>query len=268
LSSCASRVLWWWRVACYNRRVTGIDQFEALVQQLVEGTFGRLFPPPEPFSVLVHELGRAMDAGRRTVAGQVVVPARYRIALHPADYAALQRRLGDRLDEEMVECLQRLATAMEVRLTAPPMARCVPDPALPPGRVEVRECREAPTSADLPHTRELPVAADQTAEAGQWTLRLGHCTYRLGEPVISVGRALSNDIILDDRRVSRRHARLRWHDGRYYLSDTDSREGVSVNGRLVQPGLEWPLDDGDRIGLAGLELVLERDGSASDEGVE
>lgn len=56
-----------------------------------------------------------------------------------------------------------------------------------------------------------------TQVARRWLLALGGEQIRLGEPVINVGRALDNDIILSDPTVSRYHAQLRWREGRYYV---------------------------------------------------
>jgi hypothetical protein len=248
--------------ACYNPRVAGIDHFEALIQHLVEGTFGRLFPPPLQSGDLVRGLWRAMDSGRQMVGGQVVFPNGFRILLNPADHAALVSGQSARLEDDIDSCLQRLAREARGRFSGDLITTIAPTPGLPPGKVEVRAAHVRSPVIGAAVTREMDVASNQMAEAGQWTIRSDMCTYRLGEPVICVGRALSNDIILDDRRVSRRHARLRWHDGRYHLSDAGSREGVSVNGQPLPPGVEYPLVDGDRIDLAGLLLIFERDGSA------
>lgn len=255
-------------VACYNPRVAGIDQFEALVQHLVEGTFGRLFPPPLQSADLVRSLWRAMDREHQVVGGQVVFPNRYCVLLNPADYAALESDDPSRLQEDIGRCLQRLGREARGRFSGRLVTTIDPAPGVPRGQIEARATYAPLPAVGAAETHEMGTAVDQTEEAGQWTIRLGMCTYRLGEPVICVGRALSNDIILDDRRVSRHHARLRWRDGQYHVSDSDSREGVSVNGQLLQPGAEHPLMDGDRIGLAGLVLTFERDGSAPVEVME
>ena len=74
------------------------------------------------------------------------------------------------------------------------------------------------------------------------------------EAVITIGRGLDNDIVLDDRRVSRQHAQLRRRFGQYVLYDLDSSGGTTVNGRPVR---EAPLQAGDVIALAGVRMRLE-----------
>jgi pSer/pThr/pTyr-binding forkhead associated (FHA) protein len=102
----------------------------------------------------------------------------------------------------------------------------------------------------------VQVVTQSAADAGRWSLQLGERFFALGQPVVRLGRALSNDVILEDRRVSRRHAQLRWRAGGYHLSDMGSSSGSSLNGRLVQPGQEVPLAEGDVISLAGLILKV------------
>jgi pSer/pThr/pTyr-binding forkhead associated (FHA) protein len=53
--------------------------------------------------------------------------------------------------------------------------------------------------------------------AARWVLEVEDRRLKLGEPVVTIGRALDNDIILSDPTVSRYHAQLRWREGRYYL---------------------------------------------------
>jgi DNA-binding response OmpR family regulator len=84
--------------------------------------------------------------------------------------------------------------------------------------------------------------------------------YPLSSGVISVGRGADNDVNLSSPHVSRRHAELRWDADSYVLHDTDSKNGVFVNGRrLTEP---HTLASGDVIAIAGrpdLVLIFESD---------
>ncbi len=66
--------------------------------------------------------------------------------------------------------------------------------------------------------------------------------------------SLDGDIILDDSRVSRRHAQITREAGAFLLRDLDSANGVWVNGVRVT---EQPLQEGDVISLGGVELVFK-----------
>ena len=65
---------------------------------------------------------------------------------------------------------------------------------------------------------------------------------------IRVGRAFDNDLVLDDPRVSRRHALLRRVDDGFRVEDLGSTNGVFLNGvRVVRADLA----DGDRLQIGG-----------------
>jgi pSer/pThr/pTyr-binding forkhead associated (FHA) protein len=74
----------------------------------------------------------------------------------------------------------------------------------------------------------------------------------LARPVVNIGRRIDNHVVLDDTRVSRRHAQLRLRQGRYVLFDLGSSRGTTVNGQKVE---ECMLQKGDRVSFGGVEAV-------------
>jgi DNA-binding response OmpR family regulator len=72
----------------------------------------------------------------------------------------------------------------------------------------------------------------------------------LGEPVTAIGRWQDNDVVVDDRWVSRYHARIRREDDHYVIEDLDSKNGTFVNGRRITgPAV---LSDGDQVQVTPL----------------
>jgi len=65
---------------------------------------------------------------------------------------------------------------------------------------------------------------------------------------LTIGRNPDCDIVLDDRQVSRLHARIIWRDDHYEIEDLGSKNGTHLNGRDVVGAL--PLRDGDEIQIA------------------
>ena len=62
--------------------------------------------------------------------------------------------------------------------------------------------------------------------------------FELNRPVITVGRDISNDFVINDAEVSRKHARLALEGDRYTLEDLNSTNGTYVDGqRLIGPHL-------------------------------
>ena len=75
----------------------------------------------------------------------------------------------------------------------------------------------------------------------QWALSL---------PETSIGRWQDNDIVIDDRWVSRHHARIRRQGDTYFIEDLDSKNGTRVNGMAL--GEAKKLKDGDIVQVTPL----------------
>ncbi len=73
-------------------------------------------------------------------------------------------------------------------------------------------------------------------------------------PVISVGRAVDNDIRLTSTLVSRHHCRIETGPEGVWVIDLGSANGTSVNGTKVTRKL---LEQGDRLQVGGARILLE-----------
>jgi pSer/pThr/pTyr-binding forkhead associated (FHA) protein len=75
--------------------------------------------------------------------------------------------------------------------------------------------------------------------------------FDLGGPLITVGRASDNDVIVDDPMVSRHHCQLKLQHGAYGFVDLGSRNGSLVNAQHVQ---EVALGPGDIIQIGNTTI--------------
>ncbi|WP_285349138.1 type VI secretion system-associated FHA domain protein TagH [Pseudomonas sp. ME-P-057] len=73
----------------------------------------------------------------------------------------------------------------------------------------------------------------------------------------TLGRAADNDLLLSDpgKYISRRHARIEWREGGYYLMDVGSNPSV-VNERLLGNGRETPLRHGDELVIGDYRIAV------------
>ena len=70
----------------------------------------------------------------------------------------------------------------------------------------------------------------------------------LGRQTVTIGRNADCDVVLDDRQVSRYHARIVWRQDHYEVEDLGSKNGTHLNGRdITSP---QPLHDSDEIQIA------------------
>jgi pSer/pThr/pTyr-binding forkhead associated (FHA) protein len=80
-------------------------------------------------------------------------------------------------------------------------------------------------------------------------------------PVVRIGRAPGNDIVLADAAVSWRHAELRRHDNRWMVVDFGSTNGTYVGGDgtpdSIQPLTQHTLHDGETVRFGQLVFRLE-----------
>ena len=230
-------------------------RLESWIEQLVEEPFVRLFAGQLLPQQVTTRLVRALEDGERLGAdGTPEVPGRYCVALHPEDLAAL-RQYHPRLAEELAMALQSLIGRLQIRLRQPPVVLLQADPTLPPHDVRITPAGD-PT---LDQTRDLDpgrleelLAREKRAGGQAYLIIEGQRTFDLIAPAVQIGRALDNDLIIEDRRISRHHARLRQRYGRYILQDLGSSGGTTVNGFPVQ---EVVLRAGDIISLSGVTLI-------------
>jgi len=78
---------------------------------------------------------------------------------------------------------------------------------------------------------------------------------------VLVGRARSNDICIPSAGLSKLHARIKLEaDGSFVISDSGSKNGTSVNGRVLRPNEQATLADGDelRFGSAAYRFYLTK----------
>lgn len=70
-----------------------------------------------------------------------------------------------------------------------------------------------------------------------------------------VGKSVNCDYqIIDNSKISRRHAVFRISNGECYVRDNDSTNHTFVNGKLIQPGVEIMLSNDDYIRLGDEEF--------------
>jgi pSer/pThr/pTyr-binding forkhead associated (FHA) protein len=74
-------------------------------------------------------------------------------------------------------------------------------------------------------------------------------------PVVNIGRADYNDIVLPDESVSTTHAKLQRREGVWVLIDLDSTNGTYVDGDQVKG--ETPLAPGANVRFGEIGLVFE-----------
>lgn len=238
--------------------MSAFGRFESFMENLVEGSVARLFRSPVQPSEIAKRLERAMESQQMVSVRRVIVPNFYRAYLNPQDFSAFQPIRAD-MEREMATYLAELAQERGFTMLEHPRVELAEDADVPKRGIQVTA--ETSSSAQQPANNERTqiIQPAQTAQAQQPRAKLvvagsgSSHVIPLESTMLTVGRGLNNDIILEDTRVSRHHAQLRYRSRRFWVADVGSTNGTFVNGEAVE---EQALNDGDVISLGGLELIF------------
>jgi hypothetical protein len=243
--------------------VSKLAKFESKAEQWIEGTFGRMFGGRLQPMEVAGALARAMEDEQFTAeTGEHFAPNLYWVYLNPADYEALREAQPD-LPVDLARSLIELAARANLRMPDQPIVEIRSDERIPGKQVSVAAQYVAQATAPIGQTAEIAIdqfnVARQAMDASSvqsFLILEGRRHVLLARPVVTIGRALDNDVVIDDPRVSRHHAQLRLRQGRYVLYDTGSSGGTLVNN---QPVSEVVLNTGDVISLAGAQIIFGED---------
>jgi hypothetical protein len=237
-----------------------LAKLESALERLVENAFAQLFRRPVSAHDIAVKLARSMQANLRpaAIAGEKPsAPDRYRVHLHPQHYqrfASAQQELVDALVSQIID----LAARSGYRLEGHPTVTFAADPQLAFTDVLVHSdhSNEALATAmiapiDVPPPRPTPTMR----------LLIGTRVIPLVEPVVNIGRAENNTIVVEDAYVSRHHVQLRFRQGTYLLFDAQSRSGTFVNEVLTR---EHRLQSGDVIRIGSTRMIFMAEGASGE----
>jgi hypothetical protein len=237
--------------------MSALSRFERFMESMVEDTIARLFGSPVHPAEIAKRLERALESHQTISVHRVIVPNIYRVFLNPRDFAQFQPIKAE-IEREMAVYLNELAQDRSFTMLDQP-------------RVELAEASKVPRRTIQVVVETAEPRGDSATQAMSTTMyykpeRQGEArallllnTPRGPQPIplestlLTLGRGLNNDVILEDTRVSRHHAQLRYKSRRFWLTDLGSTNGTFVNG---QPVSETALHDGDVVSLGGLELTF------------
>jgi hypothetical protein len=74
---------------------------------------------------------------------------------------------------------------------------------------------------------------------------------------VSIGRARNNDVVISDNSVSKLHGHYTWDaSGAMYLTDTNSRNGILVNGKRLAASGRTEIKLGDSVVFGSMQTTL------------
>jgi len=262
-----------------------LARFERLMEDAVEGSLRRVFPTTIQPVQLAKAAARAMEEAQLIGLHGAEVPNSYRLRLAPADlerFADYRVTLARELNAYLVE----YARDRGLRPIAEPNVELIEDRGVRVGSVRAearfvdlapaleteveaavagtRRLRLADLASARPSQPRSPVQSSQAPTHMERTLWL---TDRDGlrfalEPqmgVVRVGRATDNEIAIDNQRVSRYHAQVRWVESSWLVYDLDSTNGTFVDGQRVPAVRPYVLGPDSQLRLGDHDLQVVQD---------
>lgn len=270
-----------------------LGNLERFLERLFERPASRLFGAHLQPVHLQRRIERAMETERATGVDRTYAPNVFRLSLHPGDLAELAP-VAEELAAELADAALAFARAHHFALADRPRVELVEDDSVATGDVRVttaysgaRGPSPAGARSTAPGPGPEPDVARRTGalpeeppgpngEAGVAPdtmvfeipeIRVPRASLHVTAPngatlridvqaaTLTIGRSPDNDLHLDDRRLSRHHARIQVRRGVLVVQDLGSTNGTKVNGQRVD---EVALGDGDRIELGDSSIVVEQ----------
>lgn len=92
-------------------------------------------------------------------------------------------------------------------------------------------------TAELDSVAQQPTALQPDKRGGAFVIRSGEMEgkgFLIDRPVVTIGRGIESDVIINDLSISRRHAQVSRQANGDYVQDLDSRNGTKVNDELLE----------------------------------
>jgi hypothetical protein len=254
---------------------------ERFFERLFERPAARLFQPRVEVVQIERALERVMESERLVHARTSYAPTTYRVLLNDADATALDGDLRI-LTHELAESLRVYARAHGYMLLAQPHVEIGSSSAVQPSDIRAfaepvvlpeggprerrRSARPGPTSRPPSPPAPEPLAGQATSvyAAPQVSAPRAELAVRSGGQLIKripvrpgalrLGRALDNDIVLSDAKVSRHHGQFGIRMGMLVYTDLRSTNGTFLNGRAVT---EIALGPGDVLQIGSSTVTIE-----------
>ncbi len=247
-----------------------LARFERLMENAVEGSLRRVFPTTLQPVQLAKAAARAMEDARVVGLRGAEVPNSYQIRLAPADLARFvdyRTTLGRELSRYLLD----YARDRGLRPIAEPRVELVEDTSVRAGSVraegrfvDLPRAREIEVEAAVEGTRRLLLADLASARPSPpdrvlvrlWLADRHGLRFALEPPrgLVRIGRARDNEIAIDNQRVSRYHAQLRWVESSWLVYDLDSMNGTFVDQQRVLPAQPRTIRPGSVLRLGDYDL--------------
>jgi FHA domain/Protein of unknown function (DUF3662) len=237
-----------------------MNRFEDLAQRLIESSLARILRERLQPDDVLHAVVRSIEdahahADAERPGGEAIAPNHFWVTLSEQDLAPLEYHQTGFADL-LAESIRQMIVQMGLRMDMLPRVLLQGAADMPPHQLRViarwipPDLPVSDTSAQRVRTAAFP--------RNPFLIVDGRRQIALTDELVRIGRSRENDVVVDDRRVSRHHAELRWQaeglkEGQKFLyRDLNSTGGTKLNGYPIQ---QCTLEAGDILSLGGVEII-------------
>jgi hypothetical protein len=231
-----------------------LDRLESRLKTLVEGSLSGLFPEKGIRGILIGQMISVMKAATQDQEiDSSLAPDVYVLLVNPD--TLLEMEIDPSLMDELAQIIKEAGEGAGLEFVNTPVITISPNSDVKKGSISV-----VARNSRLPllETVKTTIQVDNGMEnipMDAFLIVNGDWIYSLDQSVINIGRRSTNDLIIDDVRVSRDHAQLRAIRGKFVLFDLNSTGGTFINGKRIT---KRTLSPRDVISLAGLPLIYSQ----------
>ena len=240
-----------------------IDLIESKIKEIIESS-ASLFPWMDEHAISVHRLVEAFQTFINSQDDtQTELPTRFNIFMNPAECAKWTAQAD--WENAIIHTLTDTANELGRKFDRPFSIKLSPSSVMGYSDVVIE-----PESIDSDPglTNAVPIKTAASPDHAQGGLRThaglimeDEKVFPLNRTVTNIGRRSTNHLVLNDLRVSRTHAQIRYVNDHFIIFDIGSTGGTYINGERIQ---QHHLRPGDVISLAGAKLIFVVDESTSE----
>jgi pSer/pThr/pTyr-binding forkhead associated (FHA) protein len=231
------------------------DQVENLIQIILDKKIFTWLPGGVSTREILQKVVEALTTAQRTTGSGItydvlikVSPAVYGLWMsHQMDLVDLGHILANELKEE-----NRVSNC-------PPIFHILGDLDLQDDDIDVSVIQYQSDSADTTYMEPKIAKSNvqKTTVISPYLIDPAENVVNISKTVFNIGRRVDNDLALEDARVSRQHAQIRYSPDGCILFDLNSTGGTFINNNKV---IQQKLHSGDVISLAGVTLIYGEEG--------
>jgi pSer/pThr/pTyr-binding forkhead associated (FHA) protein len=226
------------------------DQVENLIQVILEKKIFTWLPGGISLRDILQKVVEALIIAQRTSGAGItqdvlikVSPAVYGLWIsHQMDLVELGHILAHELEEE-----NRVSNCS-------PIFHVLGDLNLQDDDIDISVIQYQSDSADTTYMEPLITKSGvrKNTVVSPYLIDPADNIVNISKTVFNIGRRVDNDLALEDARVSRQHAQIRYSPDGCILFDLNSTGGTFINNNKV---IQQKLHSGDVISLAGVTLI-------------